>query len=243
MQVLIDNRDGSGSVDYSASVQFGKNATIVRQLNKPTICTFSLVMGPGEVPVPVPLARVQVIDDAGSLMFTGYIAAPPAMNTEGWGGQGAVHVATIAAVSDELLLDAEVSATQTTLLGGSAQQDWAALAALSSSSALPIVLSEQISSSSRIEVGTGTRWSETAGMLADMTRSTYRGIAEGVQVTSIGEVSHVIAADDPGVLFEAVGVADLRWLARDVTVCGREEPTAYVTEVFQGDGVTTSFLF
>ena len=176
-------------------------------------------------------------------MFSGYVAAAPAMNADGAGERGTLFIATVSAVSDELLLDAEVSATQTVLLGQSAQQDWMALAALSSSASLPIALSEQISSSSRVEIERGARWSETAGLLADMTRSTYRSLAGGVQVTSIGEVSHAIAAGDRGLHFDPVSVADLRWLARDITVCGREEPTAYVTEIFQGDGITTSFVF
>ena len=32
-----------------------------------------------------------------------------------------------------------------------------------------------------------------------------------------------------------------RALANDVTVCGENEPVAYVTEYFLGDGVTTQF--
>src|SRR6185437_5386505 len=32
-----------------------------------------------------------------------------------------------------------------------------------------------------------------------------------------------------------------RALANDITVCGEHEPTAYVTEYFLGDGVTTQF--
>ena len=243
MQVLIDNLDGLGSLDNTAWVQFDKSATIVRQLNQPTICTFSFVVCPNGAAVPATQARVQILDATGTVLFTGYVAAQPVMNVDGAGEQEALFVATVVAISDELLLDADVSTTQTTLLGQSAQQDWAALAALSSSSSLPLALSEQLSGSSRVEVETGARWSETAGMLANNTRSTYRSVAGGVEVTSIGEVTHAIAASDPGLHFNAVNLSDLRWLASDFTVCGGEEPTAYVTEIFQGDGVTASFLF
>ena len=63
MQVWIDNLDGLGSVDHTASVQLNKGALIVRQLNKPTICTLSLIVDPGAISVPVPFARVLVLDD------------------------------------------------------------------------------------------------------------------------------------------------------------------------------------
>ena len=242
MKILIDNLKGAGSVDYTTSLLFDKSATIARKLNKPSVCTFSLLSGPGGADIPVARARVQVDDDSGRTVFTGYVAAEPVANVDGAGEQGLVFVATVTAVSDELILDVEVSTTQTTLLGQSAQQNWTALAALSSSSSLPVTVSAQVTSTGRIESSVGARWSETAGMLADATRSTYRSIGNGVQVTSLGDVSHAVASTDPGLHFDPVNAADLRWLARDVTVCGREEPTAYVTEIFQGDGVTSSFL-
>ncbi len=240
MQVLIDNPSGTGSVDYTNYVQFGKQASITRALNKPTLCTLPLLTGVNGLPLPPQLARVQILDAFGALLFTGYVTGPPASNVVGEQDEQALYLVTITAVSDEVLLDANQAVLHATWLGQTAQQSWGLIGALAPTPA-QVALAEEVAAASRVEVQAGARWSENAGLLAGQTRSAYRAIANTIQVAAIGETTHAIAANDPGLHLEATPVTDLRWLARDITICGGEEPTAYVTELFQGDGVTTKF--
>lgn len=239
MQVLIDNLDGLGKIDYTSCVQFGTEAAIVRTLNKPTLCTIPVAVGIG-LPMPALKGRVEIIDCFGSFLFTGYVNGRPEVCIGSGQEQVPLVLALVSAVSDDISLDPTVSTTNATLLSQSAQQNWATLAALSSLT-LPLVLSEQLSSSSRLLVDIGARWSHTAGTFADATRSTYRCIAQSVKVAPLGQTIYPIPADDPGLHFKPVTMSNLHWLANDITVIGREEPKAYVTEIFQGDGSTISF--
>ncbi len=242
MQILIDNFDGNGSIDYSTSVQFGSAATIVRELNKPSFCTFDLVFGTNDLPQPSLHGRVHVIAESEVVLFTGYVAVQPQFYAGRQTDQGVFLTTRLTCVSDELLIDLDVSTNRALLSGLSAQQDWAALSEVLATSELSVSIPSQLSGSSRFEVVPGARWSEAAGELAANTGSAYRSIAGAVEVSTLGNTVHSVCADDPGLVFGSSTVGDLRWLANDVTVCGREEATAYVTEVFQGDGVTTSFL-
>lgn len=241
MQVLIDNQDGLGSVDYSACLQTGSASAILRQLNEPTLCTLLLLLGTTGHVTPVIHASLQVIGSCGSLLFSGSITSPPAQRSVGQGLSGQAFALLISAVSDEILLDANVSSVQTTLLGETAQQTWTSLAALSTSSGTSLSLATQVASASRFEIEAGARWSKLAGLLGNSTRSAYTVSGNTIQVTEFGETVHPVAAADAGLILDSVSVSDLRWLASDVTICGREEPTAYVTEVFTGDGSTTTF--
>ncbi len=240
MQVLIDNFDGLGKVDYSAVIQFGKGATIARALNKPTMCRLPMVPG-NSLQVPAQGARVRIADVSGRSLFTGYVAGAPAVGAAGEQTSGLVQAAAITAVSDEAVLDAGVSTAGTTLLGQTAQQNWGSLSALPGKGGLPVSLSDQMGNASRLQVEQGARWSEAAGALAGSTRSAYRALDGAISVAPVGQVAHEVASSDAGLKLASLDQADLHLLAQDVTVLGREEPRAYVTELFQGDGVTTSF--
>ncbi len=243
MQVLINNLDGKGSIDYTAYVQFGAQSTILRKLNEPSVCTLLLALEGTGLAQPAVHGRIEVASSTGAMLFTGYVASYPESSSAGSSERGAVAMTRIICLSDEFMLDLELPTTQTLLAGLSAEQDWASLATLTGTTTVDVALQSSLSASSRIEIAPGTSWSDAAGMLAGSTGSVYRAIGGTVEVSSIGNVSHPVIAGDPGISFAALSDTDLKWLASDVTICGREEPTAYVTEIFQGDGVTTAFVF
>jgi hypothetical protein len=243
MQVLIDNLDGKGSIDYTSRVQFGTESSIMRKLNEPSTCVLLLALEGSGLEQPAEHGRVEIASEKGTLLFTGYVATYPESSGAGASERGLVATTRLVCLSDELLLDLELPASQTLLAGLSAEQDWASLGMLTGTTAFDVTLQASLTASSRVEVAAGTSWSDAAGMLAGSTGSVYRAIGGAVQVSSIGNVLHAVIAGDPGLKFEALSDTDLKWLANDVTICGREEPTAYVTEVFQGDGVTTAFIF
>jgi hypothetical protein len=241
MKILIDNQDGLGSVDYTAAVQFGKESVIQRALNQPATCTFPVVVGLPGLRVPVSLARMQVVNSAGAYLFTGYVAGAPAQATTGVGLMGDNFLVSVFAVGDELLLNTESSLLQTTLLNQSVQVSWNALNRLSGNTSLPLYFDGQVAEASRVEIAAGASWSDVASTLADSGRSAYQSLNGAVTITPVGNVTHAVQADDPGLESKDIAATDLRWLASDITVCGKEEPGAYITEIFAGDGATTTF--
>lgn len=240
MQVLIDNQDGLGAVDYTAYVQFGKTAKVVRQPNKPSVCMFSVLVGGRGYTVPVKDARVTVVAGNGVQVFTGYLPTAPELEVLGTSDMGALYKAVVSAYSLDALLDLTATSTQALYLGQTAQQGWSSLSS-ATSVLLPLNVAEGVPAAGRIAVAPGARWSDAAAVLASSTRSAYRATGSAVEVIPVGSVTHAVANTDPGLTFDPVALTDQRLLAGDFTICGREEPTAYVTEVFSGDGVTANF--
>ena len=240
MQILIDTLSSLGVLDYSACVQYTKEAKISRRLNKPTSCKLSLFISDSSLPIPSVLASLRIISSSGLLVFTGYISEALEPRAIGQNNGQPLIALTLNAISDEILLDADQASTDMTLLGRSLQQTWEALTRFAATP-LQVSVAEQVVASNRILVREGSRWSEAAETLAFQTGNSYRCIAGAVEASPVGQVVHAVAADDPGLSFKAVPISDTRWLARDVTICGREEPTAYATEIFVGDGSTSTF--
>ncbi len=241
MRVFIDNFDGSGAIDYTPGIQFGMEATILRSLNEPTLCRLPFLIG-SSLRLPEPGAHVQIASLDGQILFTGFVIEAPAVAIIGEQAAGAVRSALILAASEEAVLDGSVNTAGRTLLAQSAQQNWSALGLLPRQAGITISLAEQLGSASRLELNQGSRWSESASELAASTRSAYQSVASRIHVSPLGTTVHTIREDDAGLQFDSVSPNDLRWLASDITVIGREEPRAYITEIFQGDGVTASFL-
>ncbi|HTW48548.1 MAG TPA: hypothetical protein VMD92_11395, partial [Acidobacteriaceae bacterium] len=94
MILTIDNHDGKGPVDYSASVVAGRPCRIVRGLNQPVTLAVTLLPAQG-LAVPARNGRVIVADDSGNVLFTGYIATEPALELAGQGTAGAVYQAVV----------------------------------------------------------------------------------------------------------------------------------------------------
>ena len=240
MQVLIDTFSDLGMADYTACVQYTKNAKIVRRLNKPTLCTLPLFLGCSNLPIPVVLASIQILTSTGVPIFTGYVSNTLEARAIGKSDAHCLATLTLSAMSDEILLDADAASSPVTLLGLPPQQAWDSVTRLSARP-LRVTLADPLVASSRILIEAGSRWSHVAEMLASQTGSSYRCISGAVGAYPVGQIVHAIAADDPGLSLRSTPVSDIRWLAQDITICGREEPTAYVSEIFVGDGSTSSF--
>lgn len=241
MHLLIDNQDGLGIVDYTACLQLASDSVIIRKLNEPTLCTLSLLLQGSRLSTPVLQARVTLLGGNSISLFTGYVVSVPVCRACGESSTGPTLSVLVSAISDEVMLDVQVSSVQTTLLGETASENWASLGALSASSGVSLALAAGLNASSRVEVAAGGTWSQAARSLSNQTRSVYAAVSGIVTVGSIGQVVHAISSSDPGMSLQPIETSDVRWLARDVTVYGREEPTAYVTEVFVGDGTTANF--
>jgi len=243
MKILIDNNNGVGLVDYTPLVRFNAESRIVRHLNKVTFCTFELFVDIVNFILPVRLSRVQIIESDGSILFSGYVDSFPESKGIGASQNGPAYQIIITALGNDAALDSNFLANQVVLTGQSLQQDWNILSALTTGVSTSISVPQQLLTAGRLDLTSGVHWTEAAEALAGSTRTTYRTDGSSIAVTSLGATSHMISADDPGLTFVSDPVKGLQWLANDVTVCGKEEPTAYVTEIFQGDGTTKSFEF
>ena len=239
MQVLI--HCGQDDVDYTEWVLFDNGTSITRSLNQPTVCRLQVLTDSTGSNLPMPLSRVQIKNSAGSLLFTGYTAGSPGLAVQGPGMGSIRFVATVVAISDEYLLDAPTTTIQSTLLQRNAQETWNLLQTLLPSTRSTLSLSATVSGTSRTEIKPGSRWSMIAGSLADATATTYRALNGTISVANVGQTTHIVQASDPGLVIDNVGAKDLQWLASDYLICGRKEPKAYVTELFQDDGTTDTF--
>lgn len=74
MKLYVDNNDGLGGVDYTAALLVEKPLTIERRRGAWTRCSGGLDVAGTGLPVPSRSARVLVTDDAGALLFEGFLA-------------------------------------------------------------------------------------------------------------------------------------------------------------------------
>src|SRR5260370_36040545 len=89
--MTIDNLDGLGGVDYSATVCADGPLKIERVLNAPSRCSAMLDVSDTGGAVPARRGRVGVASDSGTVLFTGYVATEPMAVYAGAGKKGAGH--------------------------------------------------------------------------------------------------------------------------------------------------------
>jgi hypothetical protein len=255
--LTIDNLNGAGAVDYSAAISADAPFTIERTLNAPSRCSGALDVGapanPGAsyplpvpaLPVPVRRARVVVSSDSGTLLFTGYLATEPVPVYVGAGLAGPVYRVVFSAISDEWLLDKQtltLTGDGFTVAGGTL------LATLTNRIEAGLLTTSGVVIDKPIGVFTPEPtkpWSTNAAGIAASTYAAYRVLDGALALETVGSTTHTLDFDDgqgDGTLqVGALKTTMVKELANDVTLSGQIEPTAYVTEMFSGDGTTTVF--
>jgi hypothetical protein len=241
MKVTIDNLDGKGASDYSAALCPDGPVKITRVLNTPSICSGLLDVSDAALSVPARRGRVVVTTANGTVLFTGYVATEPEAVYAGTGLQGSVYRYAFSAVSDEWLLDKQAVPLSGPGLAQNAGQ-------------LLTTLTERVDNGlfSLTEVMNGLEvgvfqpsqtqsWSENASVVAGTTYAAYRVLDGAVSLQPVGTVTHALSDGDGTLQVSALKTTQVKELANDVTVSGDEEPSAYVTETFAGDGTTTVF--
>ncbi len=239
MRVLIDNQDGLGSLDYTSFLLLDEECSVTQKLNEPTMCELAFSLG--DFAKPSKGAHVQVNGRDGLVLFSGTVISEPQLQSLGAGAAGQVFAVFVAASSNDVLANVDSTAARSMLLRSTGAESWSAVESLASGNTLSLALNSSMVAGTRLELSAGSTWAEIAETLGNATLSSYSVTGDSLTVRQIGQVVHTIAADDPGLRMESPGAQDLKWLAQDVTVCGHEEPNAYVTEVFAGDGSTSEF--
>jgi hypothetical protein len=84
-------------------------------------------------------------------------------------------------------------------------------------------------------------WSENAGDAASSAYAAYRALNGQVLIQPAGNATHVLSDADGTLSVAELQTSVVRELANDVTISGADEPAAYISESFEGDGTTTVF--
>ena len=185
--------------------------------------------------------RVVVSDSHGNALFTGYVATEPGSGVHGDGTTGTVYRYAINAVSDEWLLDKLAVPTSGAGLGASVGQ---VLRTLTQRVGSGLVSTAGVTGGRAIGVFqpvSTEAWSVNAGALAGAAYGAYRVVNGALSLSSAGSVTHTLSDGDGVFAPGALAAGSVKELANDVTVTGETEPTAYVTEMFAGDGTTAVF--
>ncbi len=241
MTVTIDNLDGAGAVDYTASVCADGPLKIERVLNAPSRCSGMLDVVDEGLAVPVRRGRMVVTAESGTVLFTGYVATEPEAVYAGTGLKGPVYRYAFSAISDEWLLD-----KQTALLSGVglAQAGGQLLRTMTNRVDAGLFTTTGVMDGRSVGVFEPVQtesWSANASSVAGATYAAYRVLDGAVSLQPAGTVTHALSDGDGTLQVAALKTASAKELANDVTVSGEIEPTAYITEMFAGDGTTTVF--
>jgi len=238
MKIAVDNSD------YSSVLDAVRPLVIERKLNAPSTCRLGLSLpSGGALAVPLRNQSLAVTGDDGTLYFTGYLAVSPLPEFAGVGMTGPVYRVALEAVSDEILLDSQLVLPSAGSAGSSIGQVLEDLVSRTGSSALRtsgLNLSVPVS---RFVPGPGAKWSVAAGQAAGQARTAYRAVNGAISLAQVGAAVHALDEADGTLELGSLSMTASveRALANDVTVCGAEEPVAYVTEYFLGDGGTLTF--
>jgi hypothetical protein len=231
-------------LDYTAAFDAVRPLTIERKINEPSICELWLSLpANGSLAAPTRFQSLAVTGDDGTTYFTGYIAVSPLPEYSGMGLEGPRYRLAIQAVSDEILLDQLLMPPSSGIAESNAGTLIAALVAHTGSSALSAPTTSLSTVVGAFAPEPGASWSRSAGQAAGMARAAYRALSGALTLASVQTTVHPLNESDGSLSLEnlTLTASVKRALANDVTVCGEDEPVAYVTEYFLGDGVTTVF--
>ncbi len=145
------------------------------------------------------------------------------------------------AVSDEVLLDWQTVPQTRATAGQAAGQLLETLTSRVDATRLALRTSAAVAPVGYFMPEPGQSWSQNAAALASMARASYVALSGGVTLAPIGNVTHSLSETAGTLQVSALQASMVKTIANDLTVCGAEEPAAYVTEVFQGDGTTVLF--
>ncbi|HVZ83715.1 MAG TPA: hypothetical protein VG893_08570 [Terracidiphilus sp.] len=231
-------------VDYTAALDAEKPLTIERTLNEPSVCQLGLSLpANGSLAMPARNQAISITGDDGTIYFTGYLAVTPMPEYAGMGLEGPRYRIELQAVSDELLLNqagmapAAAAANTTASALVTAMVTRTGVATLSTTG---LTLATPVS---RFAAEPGADWSTSVAQAAGAARAAYRAVNGALQLNAIPAAVHALNETDGTLNLASLALtaATKRALANDFTVCGEHEPTAYITEYFVGDGVTTQF--
>ena len=240
MNLLIDNNDGLGLLDYTAWLDSDHPPVVLRKLNAPAAMTVSLIFADASFHAPVAGARTVLQRGDSVKLFTGYLNVAPEQEFLGQGQMPAWRY-VLHAVDDSCLLDHNVQPVRTPFATRTAGD---ALKTLTND-VLPGGLDESgvqdVSSIYQYTIVSQKSWTSHAQELSTMARATYRAYDGKLSLQPIGQQSFTISEQDPDFIPTGLTLQQPDTLHNDVTVVGELEPVTYVRDYFLGSGTTLAF--
>jgi len=238
MKIMIQD------VDYTAALDASQLLTIDRKLNETTRCRFCLGgLSALNLALPKRYEAMSIVTDDGTILFTGFIVADPFPEYAGMGLDGSSYRFVIEAMSEEWLYDQAMLPWMSSISSSTLQGMLASLILHTGIRRLTAGSTVAVTNCNAFASRHSHGWSQIAGTISSEARSSYRVIDGTISVASIPVSVHAMREStgtlNAGKLSQSQSVR--RNLANDITVCGEEEPVAYVTEYFAGDGSTKEF--
>lgn len=245
MKITIDNQDGNGPIDYSPAVCASRdheNAVVItRALNEPTLARLQLDCESHLLPVPAVNAMVTISADNGAVLFTGYLPAAAEPEFAGYSSEGAQYLTAVNVLSDDWLLNRDALPQTAPLLGQTAGEMVRILTDRVNPTLVQMNGLEDVGTIGFFEPNPNQPWSANVAALANQARAAYRVLDGQLTLAPVGSTVHTLTDTVGTVEYTALSASNAKQIANDVTLTGLSEPTAYVTELFEGDGATVLF--
>lgn len=241
MKLQIDNSDGAGARDYTAAIDAQRLPRVVRRLNQAAELRVSLVANGTDFVVPANAARITLERSNGQDVFTGYLTDPPVFEYLGWGESGPIYRYNLVAKSDEFLLDRKRLPDQPPFVARSAGDALRQLSQNLLPGAFDASGIQDLDVLAFYSANPQKKWSEHAAEIALRARASYRASGGVLIFTPLGATQHALVETDSDFSPDGLKLHPKDVTTNDVTVLGRLEPQAYVTDYFVGDNFTLRF--
>jgi hypothetical protein len=241
MKLQIDNLDGAGLRDYTATIDAANLPHVARKLNQAPEMRLGLVATAPDFVVPVSGARITLSKANGQYIFTGYLTGPPELEHGGWGERGPVYRYRLQALGDETLLNRKRPAQRAPFVGRSAG---GALRQLTQD-LLPGVFDaggvQDLDVLTEYTPDPQRTWAQHAAEIGVEARAVYRVLNGAMILAPVGTDVHPLSESDSDFAGDGLKLLPSDGLINDVTIVGEIEPQDYVKDYFVGDGLTLKF--
>lgn len=241
MKLTIDNLQGQGAVDYTATLDGSVAPRVERKINQPSVLRCSLLGNTPGFVLPGTGARVILLKANGGFVFTGYLTQASQFEYLGFGEQGAIYRYNLVAESDEVLLDQKVLPNRAPLVARSAGSALRQLAQDSLPGAFDTSGVLDVDTLASYQVNPQKKFSYHAAEIALAARASYRAVNSALLLAPVGTATYAINESDANFSPEGLMLASPKMLVNDATVIGLDEPQAYVRDYFVGDGLSLRF--
>ena len=241
MNLLIDNLDGHGAKDYTAFLEAGKNAVLTRKLNTLADLKVRLIASGKVFTVPAVDARIKLVLNDGTALFTGYVTATPTPVYLGYRETGVACAYDVAALSDGAMFDLKPTLPHPPFVArtaGSAlrqlTQDmlpgWLDLSGVEAGDSVP-----------SFSVDPAKAWAASAAEIALLGRCSYQDVNGQLLFLPLGQNTYALAEGSATFSPSDLQLQSANRVVNDLTVLGGLEPGAHVKDYFVGDEKTSTF--
>ena len=241
MNLKIDNLDGLGPLDYSSAIDGNQSPQVIRKLNQAAELHVSLLASSPSFVVPSTGSRVTLGKANGQDVFTGYVMQAPEFEYLGWGQEGPAYRYLLIAQSDEALLDEKRLSVRCPFVNRTGGDALKQLTQDLMPGAFDLTGTQDVDTVVWYASDPQKTWSKHAAEIAAIVRASYRVMNGAVMLSPVGSSAYALNETDADFSPGGLTLQQVGGLVNDLTVIGQNEPQAYVSDYFIGDGLTLKF--